>query len=118
MLRSRLSVRKPPLALPGRADVVVEFGPEPHRVEDRRGRRNPRNCGLIQLCAQALCLEERLDLTDRSGRRSIALDRMEEWRTPIADVIVFTLINRLQLHCEGFAKWEEGGVILEERLDV
>jgi len=47
------------LQLTGRADVV-EFRPEPYPVEYKRGRRKPTDCDLIQLCAQALCLEEML----------------------------------------------------------
>ena len=47
------------LGLVGRADVV-EFRPEPFPVEYKRGRRKPDDCDLVQLCAQALCLEEML----------------------------------------------------------
>lgn len=47
------------LALTGRADVV-EFRPEPFPVEYKRGRHKPDDCDLVQLCAQALCLEEML----------------------------------------------------------
>jgi len=47
------------LALTGRADVV-EFRPQPYPVEYKRGRRKPDDCDLVQLCAQALCLEEML----------------------------------------------------------
>jgi CRISPR-associated exonuclease Cas4 len=47
------------LRLAGRADVV-EFRPEPFPVEYKRGRRKPTDCDLVQLCAQALCLEEML----------------------------------------------------------
>ena len=47
------------LGLTGRADVV-EFRPEPYPVEYKRGRRKPDDCDLVQLCAQALCLEEML----------------------------------------------------------
>ena len=47
------------LGLSGRADVV-EFRPEPFPVEYKRGRRKPDDCDLVQLCAQALCLEEML----------------------------------------------------------
>src|SRR5579875_1528466 len=47
------------LRLTGRADVV-EFRPEPFPVEYKRGRRKPDDCDLVQLCAQALCLEEML----------------------------------------------------------
>lgn len=47
------------LGLSGRADVV-EFRPEPFPVEYKRGKRKPDDCDLVQLCAQALCLEEML----------------------------------------------------------
>jgi CRISPR-associated exonuclease Cas4 len=47
------------LGVTGRADVV-EFRPEPFPVEYKRGRRKPDDCDLVQLCAQALCLEEML----------------------------------------------------------
>lgn len=47
------------LRLHGRADVV-EFRPEPFPVEYKRGKRKPSDCDLVQLCAQALCLEEML----------------------------------------------------------
>lgn len=45
------------LKLSGRADVV-EFRPEPFPIEYKRGKRKPTDCDLVQLCAQALCLEE------------------------------------------------------------
>ncbi len=45
------------LRLTGRADVV-EFRPEPFPVEYKRGKRKPTDCDLVQLCAQALCLED------------------------------------------------------------
>lgn len=47
------------LRLTGRADVV-EFSPHPTPVEYKRGRSKPGDCDLVQLCAQALCLEEML----------------------------------------------------------
>jgi CRISPR-associated exonuclease Cas4 len=53
------------LGLVGRADVV-EFRPtaegpmQPHPVEYKRGRPKPDRCDEVQLCAQALCLEEML----------------------------------------------------------
>ena len=47
------------LRLTGRADVV-EFRPDPFPVEYKRGKRKPTDCDLVQLCAQALCLEEML----------------------------------------------------------
>lgn len=45
------------LRLTGRADVV-EFRPEPYPVEYKRGKRKPTDCDAVQLCAQAICLEE------------------------------------------------------------
>ncbi|QHS53196.1 CRISPR-associated protein Cas4 [Edaphobacter sp. 12200R-103] len=47
------------LGLSGRADIV-EFHPQPFPVEYKRGKRKPNDCDLVQLCAQALCLEEML----------------------------------------------------------
>ena len=54
------------LRLSGRADVV-EFRPNPFPVEYKRGKRKPTDCDLVQLCAQALCLEEMLDLPVPQG---------------------------------------------------
>lgn len=47
------------LRMTGTADVV-EFRPAPFPVEYKRGKRKPNDCDLVQLCAQALCLEEML----------------------------------------------------------
>lgn len=54
------------LRLTGRADVV-EFRPDPFPVEYKRGKRKPNDCDLVQLCAQALCLEEMLNLPVPQG---------------------------------------------------
>lgn len=54
------------LRLTGRADIV-EFRPEPFPVEYKRGKRKPTDCDLVQLCAQALCLEEMLNTSVPSG---------------------------------------------------
>lgn len=54
------------LRLTGRADVV-EFRPEPFPVEYKRGKRKPTDCDLVQLCAQALCLEEMLGASIPAG---------------------------------------------------
>ena len=52
------------LGLSGRADVVEYHFKEndwvPFPVEYKRGRRKKDNCDEVQLCAQALCLEEML----------------------------------------------------------
>ncbi len=54
------------LRIAGRADVV-EFLPEPFPVEYKRGKRKPTDCDLVQLCAQALCLEEMLQTNVVAG---------------------------------------------------
>ena len=52
-------LRSEKLHLTGRADIV-EFRPEPYPVEYKRGKSKPNDCDTVQLCAQALCLEEML----------------------------------------------------------
>ena len=52
--------------------------------------------------------------TDRPGRPSLALDLMEEFRSPLADRLALTLINRRQIRGDGFAKQEGGGILLED----
>ena len=61
-----LWLRSERLRLTGRADIV-EFKPEPFPVEYKRGKSKPDDCDIVQLCAQALCLEEMLDTTIHSG---------------------------------------------------
>ena len=51
---------------------------------------------------------------DRPGRPSLALDLMEELRSPLADRLVLTLINRRQVDSRGFVQQDGGGVLLEE----
>lgn len=60
------------LGLIGKADVVEfhrrEEGPwRPFPVEHKRGRPKPDQCDKVQLCAQALCLEEMLGVEVPSG---------------------------------------------------
>lgn len=52
--------------------------------------------------------------TDRPGRPSLALDLMEELRSPLADRLALTLINRRQLAGDGFVNQDGGGVLLHE----
>lgn len=59
-------LRSEHLGLNGRADVV-EFRPEPYPVEYKRGKAKPTDCDLVQLCAQALCLEEMLGVPVPQG---------------------------------------------------
>ena len=47
---------------------------------------------------------------DRAGRPSLALDMLEEFRAPLADRLVLSLINRLQVRQNGFERRETGGV--------
>jgi len=54
------------LGLSGRADIV-EFHPEPFPVEYKRGKSKPNDCDTVQLCAQALCLEEMFHTNIPSG---------------------------------------------------
>lgn len=56
----------------------------------------------------------------RSGRPSLALDLMEEFRAPVADRLALTLVNRQQLAPKDFKTTESGAVQLSEsaRKDV
>lgn len=51
---------------------------------------------------------------DRSGRRSLALDLMEELRAVYADRFVLSLINRRQIKPDGFVRKESGAVLMDE----
>lgn len=48
------------LGLTGKADVVEFHSGVPMPVEYKRGKPKPDNCDKVQICAQALCLEEML----------------------------------------------------------
>ncbi len=47
---------------------------------------------------------------DRPGRPALALDLMEEFRAPLADRLVLSLINRKQVEGKSFRKTESGAV--------
>ncbi len=51
---------------------------------------------------------------DRPGRPGLALDIMEELRPFLADRLVLSLINRNQVHPEGFLIKESGGVYMDD----
>ena len=51
---------------------------------------------------------------DRPGRRSLALDIMEELRAPLADRFVLTLINTRQVGAGDFEQRENGSVFLRD----
>ena len=74
---------------------------------------------LSNMCASAL---ETVGLdpyvgfyhTDRPGRKSLALDLMEEFRGVMADRFVLTLINKKIIDNHGFLKKESGAVVMDE----
>jgi len=51
---------------------------------------------------------------DRSGRASLALDIMEEFRAYIADRLVLSLINREQVKSSGFLRSETGAILMDD----
>jgi CRISPR-associated protein Cas1 len=51
---------------------------------------------------------------DRPGRRSLALDMIEELRAPLADRFVLTLINNRQTDAKGFTQKESGAVLMND----
>jgi len=51
---------------------------------------------------------------DRPGRHSLALDLMEEFRAPLADRFVLTLINNRQVEPGDFVQKENGAVIMKD----
>jgi CRISPR-associated protein Cas1 len=51
---------------------------------------------------------------DRPGRKSLALDLMEEFRPFLADRLVLTLINRQQIQAKDFEDHEQGAVYLKD----
>ena len=66
-----MPMRSMRLGLIGKADVVEfhrqEDGWQPFPVEYKRGKAKENNCDKVQLCAQALCLEEMLDVEIEHG---------------------------------------------------
>jgi CRISPR-associated exonuclease Cas4 len=67
-----LPLRSLRLGLIGKADVVefhrTERGTwQPFPVEYKRGKPKPEDCDKVQLCAQAMCLEEMLDMNVPCG---------------------------------------------------
>lgn len=51
---------------------------------------------------------------DRPGRVSLALDLLEEFRSPIADRLVLTLINRKQVQLKDFVQESSGAIRLTD----
>lgn len=52
--------------------------------------------------------------TDRPGRRSLALDLVEEFRAIMCDRFVISLINKRIINNGDFEKKEDGAVLLSE----
>ena len=52
--------------------------------------------------------------TDRPGRRSLALDLVEEFRTVMCDRFVLMLINKKMVSCKDFETRENGSVIMTD----
>ncbi|MEA4833238.1 MAG: type I-C CRISPR-associated endonuclease Cas1c [Oscillospiraceae bacterium] len=57
---------------------------------------------------------------DRPGRQSLALDLMEEFRAPMCDRFVLSIINTRQVNASGFLQKENSAVIMDDntRRDV
>ena len=53
--------------------------------------------------------------TDRPGRRSLALDLVEEFRAWFCDRFVLMLINKKVVNADNFEKRENGAVMLNEK---
>lgn len=51
---------------------------------------------------------------DRPGRRSLALDLVEELRAPMVDRFVLTLVNAKQVKASDFVKQDNGAVIMKD----
>jgi CRISPR-associated exonuclease Cas4 len=87
------------LGLIGKADVV-EFHKQgdkwtPFPVEYKRGKPKIDNCDKIQLCAQAICLKEMLDVEIKNGALFYGQTRRRE------DVV---FVEKLRLETEDAAK--------------
>ncbi|MEN2786509.1 CRISPR-associated protein Cas4 [Sphingomonas qilianensis] len=78
-----MAIRSFALGVTGKADAVEFQGVQPYPVEYKRGRPKPHRADEVQLCAQALCLEEMFGIAvpegalfygERRRRTEIALD--------------------------------------------
>ena len=73
-----LSLRSLRLGLAGQADVVEFHGGQPFPVEYKRGKPKRQICDLVQVCAQALCLEEMFNITIHAGALFYATPRRRQ----------------------------------------
>ena len=94
-------LRSDRLRLTGRADIVEfrsvpgKLTAAPYPVEYKRGKSKPNDCDTVQLCAQALCLEEMLQTTIERGaifygnpRRRLEIDFTPELRARTEDLAI------------------------------
>jgi len=106
-------------------DVSIQ---QPFRFEGR-SRRPPRdriNCMLsfvytllvhdVRSALETVGLDPAVGFLhrDRPGRYGLALDIMEEFRPVFGDRLVLSMINRNQVHPEGFLIKESGGVYMDD----
>jgi CRISPR/Cas system-associated exonuclease Cas4 (RecB family) len=75
-----IALRSVALGVAGKADVVELRGkpPQPFPVEYKRGKPKAHRADEVQLCAQAICLEESPDQGSRSVGRQFAV--LSAWR--------------------------------------
>jgi CRISPR-associated exonuclease Cas4 len=94
------------LGLSGRADVVEFHGAEriPFPVEYKHGKSKRADCDRVQLCAQALCLEEMTGKAVPCGALFYATPRRRESVEFTAELRVTTEAAAARMH----ALWREG----------
>lgn len=98
-----LRLRSLALGLIGQADAV-EFHRQPDGtwrpfpVEYKRGAAKPGDCDRVQLCAQALCLEEMLDQSIPAGALFYGATRRREEVVFSADLRALTARTAARLH--------------------
>lgn len=88
-----LTLRSFSLGVSGRADVVEMHGGQPYPVEYKRGRPKAHRADEVQLCAQAVCLEEMFDCAVPQGalfygatRRRVEIAFDDALRTLTCDI--------------------------------
>lgn len=122
---SALPIRSERLGVAGIADLVeLRDGPEgpvPFPIEVKRGRPKPHRADEVQLCAQALCLEEMFGASVPEGalfygqtkrRRPVAFDAALRALTEQAAADAAALLRRETLPPPDYAKRKCGGCSL------
>jgi len=96
-----LPIRSLTLGLAGKADVVLfplSGGGAPVPVEYKRGRPKPNNWDKVQLCAQALCLEDMLGIAVPEGALFYGLRRRRTAITFTAELRRYTEQAAARMH--------------------